>query len=270
MIERFRTLWLPIWLLLGLTSIILLVALILSLLLYLPYWIAIRDATEPTGREISANLIAIPEDDSLEWEGEPDDRQLLVVNWSSEDESFHEGDEGDPLTPGDVFRTNKDVWVTVVPQLQTVCRKIRPECSGSGLDIRLKQLLGLPLLDHIRLKQLLGLPPYDHFLEKTQFVVFLVSPSDLFRPCPDPAITDSVCNLKSPMNVEGDRRTHKEWFDNQKKGSYRFPRGYPWTQLGYTYDWGNPRSEFGLSEFVIEKGATVEVQSVKITDSYLR
>jgi hypothetical protein len=35
-------------------------------LLYLPYWIAIRDASEPTEREISADLIAIPEDDSLE------------------------------------------------------------------------------------------------------------------------------------------------------------------------------------------------------------
>jgi hypothetical protein len=253
MIERFRTLWLPISLLLGLTSIILLVALILSLL-NLPYWIAIQDAREPTGREISANLIAIlPEDDSLVWKGEPHDSRLLVVTWAPEDESFHTGDEGDPLRRGDVFRTDKDVWVTVVPQLQTVCRKIQPECSGSALDIRLKQLLGLPLYER-----------------KTQFVELWVSPSDLFRPCHDPAITDSVCNLKPLMNVEGDRRNHMEWFKNQKESSYRFLLGYPWTQLGYTYDWGNPRSEIGLSEFVIEKGATVEVQSVKTTDSYLR
>jgi hypothetical protein len=255
LIERFRTLWLPIRLLLGLISIDLSLALILSLLI-LPYWIAIRDAAEPTGREISADLIAIlPEDDSLVWEGEPDDRRLLVVNWAPEDELFHQGNEGGPLTPGDVFRTNKDVWVTVVPQLRTVCRKIQPECSGSALDIRLKQLLGLP--------------PYDHFLRKTQFVEFWVSPSDLFRPCPDPAIIDSVCNLKPPTNVEGDRRNHKQWFDDQGERSYRL-LGYPWTQLGYTYDWGNPRSEIGLSEFVIEEGATVEVAKVRTTDRYLR
>jgi hypothetical protein len=254
MIERFRTLWLAIRLLLGLTSIDLSLALILSLL-HLPYWIAIWDASEPTGREISADLIAIPEDDGLVWKGEPHDRRLLVVNWAPEDESFHEGDEGDPLRPDDVFRTNKDVWVTVVPQLQTVCRKIRPECSGSALDIRLKQLLGLPFYDR-----------------KTQFVEFWVSPSDLFRPCRDPAITDTVCTLKSPMNVEGDRRNHRRWFNKQKKDSYRLLGllGYPWTQLGYTYDWGNPRSEIGLSEFVIEKGATVEVAKVRTTDSYLR
>jgi hypothetical protein len=249
MIERFRTLWLPIRVLLGLTSIILLVALI-WVLLNRQYWIAIRDASEPTGREISADLIAIPEDDSLVWQGEPDDRRLLVVNWAPKDESFHEGDEGDSLRPDDFFKTDQDVWVTVVPQLQTVCKKTQPECSDSAR----------------RLKQLLGLPPYA---QKTQFVEFWVSPSDLFRPCPDPAITDAVCTLKPPMNVEGDRRNHMKWFNKQKKGSYCL-LGYPWTQLGYTYDCGNPRSEIGLSEFVIEKGANVEVESVRTTDSYLR
>src|SRR3712207_209234 len=99
----------------GPTSIILLVGLLLFSLLYLPYWIAIRDASEPTEREISTDLIAIPEDDSLVWKGELDDRRLLVVNWASEDESFHEGDEGDPPRRGDFFKTDKDVWVTVVP-----------------------------------------------------------------------------------------------------------------------------------------------------------
>jgi hypothetical protein len=98
MIARFRTLRLPIRVLLGLTSIILLVALIfLSLPNLLRYWIAIWDASDPTGREISADLIVIPEDDSLVWKGEPGDSRLLVVNWASEEESFHKGDEGDSL-----------------------------------------------------------------------------------------------------------------------------------------------------------------------------
>jgi hypothetical protein len=154
------------------------------------------------------------------------------------------------LRKGDSFKTNKEVWVTVVPQLQTVCRGIRLQCSDSALDLRLKQLLGLPFCE-----------------QKTQFVEFWLSPSDLFRPCPDPAITDSVCNLKSSMNVDG--RNHKKWFNKQKKGSYCL-LGYPWTQLGYTYDWGNPRSEIGLSEFVVKKGANVKVESVRTTESYLR
>jgi hypothetical protein len=138
----------------------------------------------------------------------------------------------------------------MVLQLRTVCRKMRPECSGSAL----------------RLKQLLGLPPYA---QKTQFVEFWVSPSDLFRPCHDPAINDTVCNLKFPMNADWDRRNYKKWFQNQQKRSYGL-LGHPWTQLGYTYDWGNRRSEIGLSEFVIEEGANVEVESVRATNTYLR
>jgi hypothetical protein len=27
--------------------------------------------------------------------------------------------------------------------------------------------------------------------------------------------------------------------------------GYPWTRLGYSYDWGNPKNPVGLSEFVL-------------------
>jgi hypothetical protein len=45
---------------------------------------------------------------------------------------------------------------------------------------------------------------------------------------------------------------------------------YPWTQLGYTYDWGNPESEVGLSEFVIRKGSTVVIKSVSNLDEYCR
>ncbi len=46
------------------------------------------------------------------------------------------------------------------------------------------------------------------------------------------------------------------------------PPGYPWTRLGYTYDWGNPGSEVGLSEFVIQGGATVQVAQVYSTQAY--
>ena len=44
---------------------------------------------------------------------------------------------------------------------------------------------------------------------------------------------------------------------------------YPWTGLGYTYDWGNPDSEIGLSEFVILGGSTVGVDAVIPTEEYL-
>lgn len=43
---------------------------------------------------------------------------------------------------------------------------------------------------------------------------------------------------------------------------------YPWTRLGYTYDWGNAKSRVGLSEFVIRKGARLTVHSVSTTEGY--
>ena len=37
---------------------------------------------------------------------------------------------------------------------------------------------------------------------------------------------------------------------------------FPWTRLGYTYDWGNSTSEIGLSEFVIKNNSQVTVFKV--------
>ncbi|MBU6351343.1 MAG: hypothetical protein KGS73_14490 [Chloroflexi bacterium] len=44
--------------------------------------------------------------------------------------------------------------------------------------------------------------------------------------------------------------------------STRFLERYPWTRLGYTYDWSNSASEVGLSEFVVAAGSTVAVEPV--------
>jgi hypothetical protein len=38
--------------------------------------------------------------------------------------------------------------------------------------------------------------------------------------------------------------------------------GYPWTRLGYTYNWNPEASIEGTSEFVIPEGTSVEVCGV--------
>jgi hypothetical protein len=45
-------------------------------------------------------------------------------------------------------------------------------------------------------------------------------------------------------------------------------KGYPWTRLGYTYDWGNPESEVGLSEFVVAAGSMVGIEAVSDNETY--
>jgi len=63
---------------------------------------------------------------------------------------------------------------------------------------------------------------------------------------------------------------HRDWFNLQMSlQAYDDPsKGYPWTRLGYTYDWGNPESEVGLSEFVIAAGSTVTIDQVIANEAY--
>jgi hypothetical protein len=69
--------------------------------------------------------------------------------------------------------------------------------------------------------------------------------------------------------------TYRNWFDNRRAYVYSQTTvngPYPWTALGYTYDWGNPNPpHFGLSEFVINSGTSgipVFIKSVTWTGAY--
>jgi hypothetical protein len=126
-------------------------------------------------------------------------------------------------------------------------------CKATGLS-------GAPLA--VRLKQLLGLPAGSN---KDRVVELWVTPANMFRPSPDPEINDSVAQLDFPM---GTPQAHMDWINNLKASSYGM-NGYPWTRLGYTYDWSpDAQSEVGLSEFVVPKGSMVKVESVTPTDTY--
>jgi hypothetical protein len=58
-----------------------------------------------------------------------------------------------------------------------------------------------------------------------------------------------------------------------RESSYKNDNPYytfPWTQLGYTYDW-NPRSRknVGLSEYVVLQGANIVMHKIWGTSEYL-
>ncbi len=95
-----------------------------------------------------------------------------------------------------------------------------------------------------------------------------VSPDDLFRPCPDPEVIDGTCDLKFPSSsyiTIADE--HIQWIEKLRGDSYG-ENGYPWTQLGYTYDWGNPKDHVGLSEFVIKAQSNVTIKGVSNVYEY--
>jgi hypothetical protein len=165
----------------------------------------------------------------------------------------------------------KLTWVTVVPGLKAFCQDY---VKSHGAD---------PEQLKLRLKQRLGLPPqptYDSFVELT------VDPKDLsnlFRPCSDPSTTTNTCALASPpepWEIRDRLRALKAgnssdapdyWFLSNYYWSYAPQYQFPWTTLGYTFDWASKEDgsedfvRWGESEFVIPAGAPI--QFVSATDA---
>ncbi len=151
------------------------------------------------------------------------------------------------LTNGAVTLTNgfsSEFWVTLCPQLREVC------VDYKGPD---------PLL---RMEKALGLPPRTGTYGVAEF---FVDPKYLFRPAPDPDIQDTSAGLApddtspflSANPFQGRSAGYAAWY----AATYE-TRGYdatnnldncwPWTRLGYTYDYENaPNNPVGLSEYVI-------------------
>lgn len=155
-------------------------------------------------------------------------------------------------SPGKHNLSYGDQWVTVYPELKNFCRDFR------GPD---------PLL---RIKQLLGMPPTA---SGDRVVEFWVNPGFVFRPTPEPSIQSTsagvVSSPKAPL-LTPNSRVNPLWIDwyNQTYLSRNYGMtngiysGWPWTQLGYTYDWASTRpNHVGLSEFVIPSGTLWSRQS---------
>ncbi len=213
---------------------------------HLLYSHAIEDAMYPEDKKIDTNLLAITSiNQNLKRKTINDTQYILVVSWSAQ--KFKYPDSG-------MYNTmTEETWVTVVPELFQTMKKSKEK----NINLRLQQLLGLPPTE----------PPYQVFIE------FWVKPTDLFRPCPDKEVTDKTCNLCFSKQDSLDKN-HIQWITNKRLFNYNCDglyKHYPWTALGYTYDW-NPKnkSHRGLSEFVVNKYSIIYVNRIIKTDEYLR
>ena len=209
---------------------------------------AITDARNPEPEEVVHNLIPIAQDNpELQWQDIDNVPHVLMVSLTG-NTSYYENSVGKPYNTG-----NYDTWVTASPEMKDICTSLH--LTGKRLKMRLRQLLGL-------------VPD----AEVLAFVEFWVKPADLFRPSPDNEIDDTTAGLNLPDDVPS---WYREWFNQLRAGQYFQSvkpdhNAYPWTQLGYTYDWGNPESEQGLSEFVIKKNSQVIIRAIHPFDVYCR
>ncbi|HEU4561537.1 MAG TPA: hypothetical protein VFS20_27025 [Longimicrobium sp.] len=146
----------------------------------------------------------------------------------------------------DTITLTRDTWVTMVPEVQDSCRRF-----GSEFKLRLNQLLGLPANSGDSL-----------------MVEMTVPASAVFRPAADPAITtrypcgdikQQQCGEQFPPRVEPG---HVQWMAVQLLDHWQVPGGYPWTRLGYTYNWhpGSPR--YGASEYVVRSNTVASAKQV--------
>lgn len=211
------------------------------------YTRAVTDAAVAEESEINDRLFAINSaNQALQWQ----DGKVLVVTWKSQSSFDDNYKEQAHTSLEEKFVT----WVTAAPQVQEFCRDYVRQNPQGDLDLRLKQYLGLSANWN-----------YDVFIE------LWVDPADLFRPCVDPEIDDAGCELQFAVDAKPQVKEipdYPAFYKSLYFKSFRSRPGVPWTGLGYTYDWGNPRSRVGASEYILRPGAPYEIERPVTTAEY--
>lgn len=159
---------------------------------------------------------------------------IRVVTWTKYPDSFPRGR---------YVTTNwGDTWVTLDGDVKRFCKAYQNKIGQT------QALLGLP--------QVAG--------EQRQFVTLEVKSAELFRPCADPDTGKLRCTAGFPAKVPA---SHLAWYAEQVATAYQAD-GFPWTRLGYTYNYNIGASEVGPTEFVLPKGSRAKVVSAIATVSY--
>lgn len=205
----------------------------------------VADASVAEVSEINNQLTAIvPSNRNLAWDGQGRVKMVTWTSWNGYDALV-----GQDTTVG------RETWLTAAPELKNFCTAYAVMTGQPSLDLRLEQLLGLP--------------PRNG---KTKMVEMWVNPADMFRPSADPEVTDTTAGVVIPpvgaFASLAAYDAHVAWFNNLKNTSYDLQTGYPWTRLGYTYDWNNSFHNVGLSEFVVRANSKVSVANVYTTSAY--
>lgn len=145
-----------------------------------------------------------------------------------------------------------DIWVSPAAQLQQFCASFTQDLTAGQVILKLQQLQGLP-------------PQTGQDACTWQILQVTVDdpqvPAQFFRPCPDP---DPTTKGPCPADFEPDdpqvTDAFAAWMAGQAFSSWQVPSGYPWTHLGYTYNWDPAASSIvGTSEYVIPQSSPVQV-----------
>lgn len=176
------------------------------------------------------------------------DGTVLVATLTTKD-----GNVGDSITAG-----ANGMWVTGVPEVKDICH-------GWTGDVEM------------RLRMLIGLPPNEQI---PNMLILRANIADIFRPAPDaststryPCATNADGSLPSDCGnsfPDGTTNDHYKWMAGSAFYLHQKPNGYPWTHLGYTYNWAPGADRYGASEYVIIGGKTATIVAKSTSADYCR
>lgn len=193
---------------------------------------AMMDAVFAEDGEIHSLVTLTDEDNRVIWNDSGD--KVLLVTWHNY--------PGECVT-GTAIGEYGDIWATSLGEMKSWF-------AEEGTEITDWEL---------RFSQLLGLHESEGY---TRFTAFWVSPQDVVRPAFVTDVTKQMVNDYSLVAGEW-----KEWFDANILFSY-FESDYPWTRLGYTYDWGGTQ-EYGLTEFLVRDPSKTEIAFTYTTAEFV-
>ena len=201
---------------------------------------SIKDAMVDNGSEEIDSLWPIAAGNpNLQWKTINGQNYVLMATFMRYPESYPVGDS--------ITTTWGDSWFFIPSQM---LGKLGPGFTPTSDTIQ-------------RISQLLGLPPVNS-KSNTHIAQIWVHAERLFRPAGDPSITTTTTGSTLVSTVSDDYRA---WFNNNIIYSYYRPLNaatdyyYPWTRLGYTYDWAPGANRVGLSEYVLKANSGCWVEN---------
>lgn len=211
---------------------------------------SITDAMVADSSEVIDTLWPVkPDNQQLQWKTINGQSYVLAATFMRFPGSYPAGDS--------ISNTWGESWVFIPAQMKG---KLGPGLNPSSDTIQ-------------RICQLLGLPPRNG-RSNTHIAEIWVRPEQLVRPAGNPAINTTSAGAALVGNTTA---WYSNWFNGNIIYSYYHTLQsatdyhYPWTRLGYTYDWApDASSEVGLSEYVLQPSSGIWVEKVQTAGDFFR
>lgn len=201
------------------------------------YTAAVRDAVLADTDEIQPLVCLTHEDERTVWD--EDGERVLLLSMNYDPDSYPAGE--------DITFHGVEIWAF---------------SGGEMADWYAENQKGVTDWS-LRMNQLLGLPSD---LVHTHISAFWVKPEDVIRPAYTTDVTVQIDPALEKRWEEGS--WYDGWFDANILYSY-FDSAFPWTRLGYTYDWADNGREYGLTEFLVYPDTEVTIEYTVTIEEFI-